>query len=76
MVKIGFQKPNSQELYEDFLSAHSEQASVTTLNVKNMDCIDFDDPENGVEMSITLGLSGKVPTLLELSLASIIAEKH
>jgi hypothetical protein len=68
--------PRSQEIRDDFLRSHREQASATDLEVRELDHIEYIEPENmRTPMQVTLPLSGRTPDLSSLAMMSIISVK-
>lgn len=66
-----------EESKEDFMRAHKEQASVTSLVVKEIDHIIYNESEGArrVTMKPTLGTSGQVRDLSRVAMTSIISQK-
>lgn len=62
---------------EDFIRAHREQASVTSLVVKKLDHMIYNESEGSrrVPMIQTLGTSGQLRDLSQVAMTSIISQK-
>lgn len=69
--------PNTDLLKNDFLNAHKEQASVTSLEVKSLEYMVYSEVANSrkVPMQATIGTSGRTPVLTQLAMISIISVK-
>ncbi|MGP8049072.1 MAG: SEC-C metal-binding domain-containing protein [Desulfobaccales bacterium] len=69
--------PNTEELKEDTLNAHRDQASVTSLKVQSLDYIIYKEPDvaRKIKLTTTLGLSGRIPDLAQYAMISIISIK-
>jgi SAM-dependent methyltransferase len=68
--------PTSDLLRADYVQAHEEQASVTSLKVRSLTFRPYDEPNSGrTPMVFTPGTSGHVPTVLQMAVLSIISGK-
>lgn len=69
--------PHTELVRTDFLNAHKEQASVTTLQVKSLEYFVYNEPNTSkkLAMQATVGTSGRTPDLSQLAMISIISEK-
>lgn len=66
---------DTQELVEDSLSAHREQARLGTLRVRGLTSRIYHEhaTQKGVEMVISPGTSGRVPILDQTAMVSVIS---
>lgn len=69
--------PTTDAIREDALQGHRAQASVTRLAVESLDCREYaDDPaEGGVEMTLTVPLSGRRPRMERTAFYSVVSRK-
>lgn len=69
--------PTTDMIKNDFIDAHKEQASVTSLEFHSLDYILYSEPKTGnrVAMILTKGASGKKPETDETSISSFISMK-
>lgn len=69
--------PATDELKQDFLNAHGEQASVTSLEVKSLDYMIYTEVKDAkkIKMIATPGTSGRIPDMLRYAMLSIISIK-
>ena len=69
--------PDRDEIREDFLNAHRDQASVTCLVVEDLKYRIYEETEadNKVEMCITTPLSGREPKFDKMALISVTSHK-
>ena len=65
----------SQELLNDTIESHKEQASVTSLVVSHQVESRLYKPAGGVDTFITKGISGRMPEAINIALVSIFSEK-
>ena len=68
---------NTEELKEDCLNSHRDQASVTTLVVESADYMVYEEPgsEGATKMIASLPLSGRSPDFSKFGFASVISRK-
>lgn len=71
------QAPNTELLREDVLNAHKDQASVTTLEVFDLDHILYNEPidKSSIQMKTSLGGTSCENSLPKLAMTSILARK-
>jgi SAM-dependent methyltransferase len=70
------QNPDTELLREDVLRAHRDQASVTSLEVRDLFYQTYEQPAtNRTPMVFTPGISGHVPHALQPAIISIISVK-
>ncbi len=71
------EEPDSEVAKKEFLDYHKERASVTSLQVIELDYIIYDEPisKSKINMEITLGSSGRMPVNKNKAITSIIAVK-
>lgn len=68
--------PTTDLKREGFLNTHRDQASVTSLEVRELEYLNYEEPNNRrTPMKLTPGSSGRVPTQLPLAITSIISKK-
>lgn len=69
--------PKSDLLKQDIINAHKDQASVTSLDVYELDFILYKEPtaKSSVAMQGTPGTSGRIPDLTQIAMMSILARK-
>jgi len=69
--------PNTELVRSDFLNAHKEQASVTSLEVKSLEYLVYNEPgaSRKVAMQATVGTSGRTPDLSQFAMISVISVK-
>lgn len=68
--------PTTDEMRDDFLNAHREQASVTNLEVTTLDYHIYDAlPTPRTPMVFTPGTSGRIPDHIQYAITSIISLK-
>ncbi|MEX1014104.1 MAG: methyltransferase domain-containing protein [Candidatus Paceibacterota bacterium] len=67
--------PTSDFLKNDFLNAHKDQASVTDLQVQELNYIEYEEKSDGIRMELTPGLSGRVPENPQRAFISVISLK-
>ena len=77
IVDRGEAPAEDESLDEDTLTAHRDQASVTTLEVESTDYRLYEEPTDpkALPMGLTLGLSGRMPTNYRPALVSITSRK-
>ncbi|MEX2411033.1 MAG: SEC-C domain-containing protein [Candidatus Paceibacterota bacterium] len=69
------ESPKSDVLKNDFINAHRDQASITSLKVEELNFIDYEELSTGIRIELTPGISGRLPTNLQHSLISVISVK-
>lgn len=71
------QAPNTELLKDDIINAHKDQASVTTLEVFDLDYMIYNEPINksSVQMKTSVGGVFSEHNLSELAMTSILARK-
>jgi len=71
------QIPNTELLKDDILNAHKDQASVTTLEVFDLDYMIYNEPTNksSVQMKFSVNEDSCENSLSELAMTSILARK-
>lgn len=68
--------PNEGFLREDLLAAHRDQASVTDLNVFDIQSRSYSEPtDKGMGMVVSPGSSGRMPRQFSLAMISILSRK-
>jgi SAM-dependent methyltransferase len=69
--------PNTEHLENDFLNAHKEQASVTSLKAKSLNYLVYNEPGGSrkVAMQATVGKSGRTPDLSRFAMISVTSVK-
>jgi hypothetical protein len=67
--------PKSSKLEKDFINSHKDQASVTDLEVEELNYIEYEEPEVGKGMEMSTGKSGRIPDEYKRGLLSIISIK-
>lgn len=67
--------PEEDFLIEDCIRSYKDQASVTDLEFENLNSIEYQEPDRGIKMELTLGESGRVPENYKLGLTSVIFKK-
>lgn len=69
--------PSTEALKEDFIQAHCEQASVTSLKVNALEYLPYNEPESvrKIPMRPTIGKSGRLPDLSRKAMVSVISQK-
>lgn len=69
--------PASDHLKQDFLNAHKDQASVTSLNVLGLEFVEYDEPQaqKRIAMVKTLGTSGRIPDLSKTAMLSVLSRR-
>lgn len=69
--------PRTEPLQNDFLAAHKEQASVTSLEVKSLEWFVYTEPTEPrkVAMVPTIGKSGRLPDMSQFAMTSVISVK-
>jgi len=69
--------PNTELLRNDSLNAHKEQASITSLEVKSLDYLVYNEPGESrkVAMQATAGTSGRTPDFSQFAMVSIMSVK-
>jgi SAM-dependent methyltransferase len=70
--------PTSDEMRTDYLDAHREQASVTSLRVSDLEYLPYEEiqGQQRTPMIVTPGKSGRVPAQLQTAMTSIISVKR
>jgi hypothetical protein len=70
--------PRTDHLREDFLATHRRLARETSLLVQGLEYRVYEEPaeKEAVEMTVTTGLSGRIPDMSELALQSVISYKE
>jgi len=69
--------PATQELREDILNGHREQASVTDLIVSDLDYMPYEErASGGIRMVATPGTSGRLGDLSQIAMCSVISLKE
>jgi SAM-dependent methyltransferase len=67
--------PETDELRNDDLASHRDQAAVTDLEVLNLDYREYKEPTSGVGMVASPGTSGRNPKLEKFAMTSVLARK-
>lgn len=68
--------PSTDELRADFINAHKDQASVTSLNVADLSYLIYEEPEgNYMPMKVSSGTSGRTPDMSQRAFISVVSVK-
>ena len=69
--------PTTDHLKQDFLNAHKDQASVTSLTVLGLEFMEYEEPQaqKRITMVKTLGTSGRVPDLSKTAMLSVLSRR-
>ncbi|WP_246135472.1 class I SAM-dependent methyltransferase [Pararhodospirillum oryzae] len=68
--------PTTEEMRDDCLNAHRDQASVTSLDVKTLEYLPYDEPQTSrTPMIFTPSTSGRVPKQFQPAITSVISIK-
>lgn len=68
--------PTTDEMRDDFLRAHRDQASVTGLQVTDLEYLIYEEPQlQRTPMVFTPGTSGRIPTQFQTAITSIVSLK-
>lgn len=68
--------PMTDGIRNDYLDAHREQASVTSLEVTELEYLVYDEPKTlRTPMVVTPGQSGRIPKNFQISITSIVSLK-
>lgn len=69
--------PTTDHLKQDFLNAHKDQASVTSLNVLGLEFMEYEEPQVQMRIAMvkTLGTSGRVPDLSKTAMLSVLSRR-
>jgi len=70
-------EPLTEEfLRQDHIRGHCEQAEPTSLKFMSLDWRYYDEPNKGMKMVQTIGLSGRRPNLERLAMVSTLLQKN
>jgi len=69
--------PSAEALKDDFIQAHCEQASVTSLKVNALEYLSYNESESTrrISMRPTIGKSGRLPDLSRKAMVSVVSVK-
>lgn len=69
--------PATEHLKQDFLNAHRDQASVTSLKVLELDYMEYSEPQAQarIAMTPTIGTSGRLPDFSKSAMLSVLSRK-